>query len=267
MLRFTILLVLVGAVLVPADFAQANGAAAPTAPSIAPLPLDTVVDNLIHKNEERARALRSSEATRIYHLVYRGFPGDREAEMTVHATYESPDTKDFKVISESGSKLILNRVFKKLLESEVEAARPDMRTRLQMNRANYDFAMVGYDAGEGRYVLQITPKSKSKYVYHGKIWVDAADFAITRIEAEPAQNPSFWTKKSEILHDYVKVQGFWLPSRNQSNSDIRLGGHATLTIEYRDYKVKTALDSPPISVSASDQLTWPADASLAGAAP
>ena len=69
------------------------------------------------------------------------------------------------------------------------------------------------------------------------MWVDATDFAVTRIDAEPAQNPSFWTKKSEIHHEYMKVQNFWLPRRNESVSYIRLGGRATLTIEYGNYRV------------------------------
>lgn len=89
-------------------------------------------------------------------------------------------------------------------------------------------------------MLQVSPRSKSKYVYRGKVWVDRTDFAVTRIEVEPAQNPSFWTKKSEIHHEYRKVQGFWLPARNESISYIRLGGRATLTIEYKDYRLTDA---------------------------
>src|SRR5277367_2109611 len=64
----------------------------------APLSLDQVVNNLARKDAERAQALRHYQSTRVYRLSYRGFPGDREAEMTVEATYDSPSTKSFKVI-------------------------------------------------------------------------------------------------------------------------------------------------------------------------
>jgi hypothetical protein len=222
--------------------AAADGSPSPS--SAAPLSLDLVVDNLVRRNAERAQVLRSSVATRIYRLVYHGFPGDREAEMTVRALYTSPSNKEFEIISQTGSKLVLERVFKRLLESEREAAVPEMHDRTLLNRSNYSFELVGYEPSEqgAQYVLQVTPKLKSKYVYRGKIWVDASDFAVTRIEAEPAQNPSFWTKKSEIRHEYIKVQDFWLPARNQSISYIRLGGRATLTIEYKDYKVNGVPD-------------------------
>jgi membrane peptidoglycan carboxypeptidase len=162
--------------------------------------------------------------------------------MTVQATYDRPSAKEFKIVSQSGSKLIVNRVFKKLLESEKEAAQPAMSARTQLNRDNYNFELVGYEPSKtgGQYVLRVDPKSRSKYVYRGQVWVDGTDFAVTRIEGEPAQNPSFWTKKSEIHHEYQKVQAFWLPVKNESVSYIRLGGRATLTIEYKDYSVTDA---------------------------
>jgi len=206
------------------------------------LSADQVVDNLVRRNQERSEALLHSEATRVYRLVYHGFPGDREAEMTVKATYNSPSSKEFKVVSQSGSKLIQDRVFKKLLEGEKEAAQPKINSRSQLNRDNYDFELMGFEPSPagGQYVLRVSPKSRSKYVYRGKVWVDGSDFAVTRIEAEPSQNPSFWTKTNAIHHEYKKVGIFWLPARNESVSYIRLGGRATLTIEYQDYRVVDA---------------------------
>lgn len=240
----TRLFFLLAATVVGAFGAGVDSSSLPPSITTAPLSVDQVVDNLVRKDGERAQALRHYESTRIYRLAYRGFPGDREAEMTVEATYDSPSTKSFKVISQSGSKLIIDRVFKRLLESEKEAVEPGMHARTLLNRDNYDFALIGFvssgvniaDQGS-QYVLAVYPKTKSKYLYRGKVWVDGTDFAVTRIDAEPAQNPSFWTKKSEIRHEYMKVQDFWLPRRNESVSYIRLGGRATLTIEYNHYRV------------------------------
>jgi len=224
-------------------------------PSIttAPLSVEQVVSNLMRKDAERARALRHYESTRVYRLSYRGFPGDRDAEMTVQARYDSPATKIFRVISEKGSKLIADRVFKRLLESEKEAAEPEMHARTLLNRDNYDIALVGFESSSqgNQYVLAVYPKAKTKYVYRGKVWVDATDFAVTRIDAEPAQNPSFWTKKSEIHHEYMKVEGFWLPRRNESVSYIRLGGRATLTIEYSNYHILDSREAGKAKAPAS----------------
>ncbi len=260
----TRLFLLAGAALLLGGFGAGTDPG-PLPPSIttAPLSVEQVVSNLVRKDAERSQALRHYESTRTYRLAYRGFPGSRDAEMTVEATFDSPSTKNFRIISQKGSKLILDRVFKRLLESEKEAAEPEMHARTLLNRNNYDMSLVGFEppaadspGKSGQYVLEVYPKEKSKYVYHGKVWVDATDFAVTRIDAEPAQNPSFWTKKSEIHHQYMKVQNFWLPERNESVSYIRLGGRATLTIEYNNYRVVDSrvtgnAEKPSSSVAAS----------------
>src|SRR5215469_6647859 len=208
----------------------------------APLSVDEVARKLQEKNRERTEALREFQGTRIYRMEYRGFPSDREAEMMVNMSYRFPDKKEFTIVSQSGSNFLINHVFKKLLEGEEEAADQENQRRTAVSLENYDFQMFDYqNAPSGaRYILEVTPKSKNKFLYRGKIWVDAKDFAVTQIEAEPAKNPSFWIKKTEIEHRYVKVDDFWLPAENHSESLIRLGGHATLTIEYKNYKILAA---------------------------
>jgi hypothetical protein len=241
----TRLFFLLAVALVGVSGASADSGPLPPSITTAPLSVDQVVSNLVRKDRERAQALRHYESIRVYRLSYRGFPGDRDAEMTVQATYDSPSTKNFKVISQTGSKLIVDRVFKRLLESEKEAAEPDLHARTLLNRDNYNIALTAFESSDkgSQYVLAVSPKTKSKYLYRGKVWVDGTDFAVTRIDAEPAQNPSFWTKKSEIHHEYMKVQDFWLPRRNESVSYIRLGGRATLTIEYDNYRVIDSRES------------------------
>jgi len=235
----------------------------PLPPSIttAPLSVDQVVNNLVRSDEERARALRHVESTRVYRLSYHGFLGNREAEMTVEATYDSPATKNFKVISQKGPKLIIDRVFKRLLESEKEGIEPEIHARILLNRDNYDFALVGYEppganssGKDAQYVLAVYPKATSKYVYRGKVWVDGTDFAVTCIDAEPAQNPSFWMKKNEVHHEYMKVQGFWLPRHNESVSYMRLGGRATLTIDYNNYRIGASRLSENATKPASSEV-------------
>ncbi len=74
---------------------------------------------------------------------------------------------------------------------------------------------MGSESKDGRncYVLEVTPKRKNKYLYNGKIWVDAKDFAVTHVEARPAVNPSFWISGTDIEHRYEKVGDFWLPQK------------------------------------------------------
>ena len=213
-----------------------------------PLTVDQVVSQLEDRNRERSVALHKFEAVRTYHMEYRGTFGNRDAEMTVRLNYTSPNDKKFDVISQSGTKFILEHIFKRLLQEEHDAATEENRQRTALSSKNYHFSLATFeDSPSGpQYVLNVIPKTDNKYLYRGKIWVDAKEFAVTRIEAEPAKSPSFWIKKSEINHKYQKVDNFWLPAENKTESWIRMGGHALLVIEYQSY---TLTDTAPLEAS------------------
>jgi outer membrane lipoprotein-sorting protein len=215
--------------------------------AIAPLPPEQVIRNLQEHNAQRAAALAGFTGKRTYHLQYRGFGGAREAEMTVSVTYTAPTTKQFTIETEKGSKVLIDRVLKKLLESEKEAAEENQR-QIALSPDNYTFSSPSYEESPegGRYVFTLTPKTENKFLYRGKVWIDARDFAVVRIAAEPARNPSFWVKKTDIAHTYTHQGRFWLPLSNHTESATRFGGHAVLTIEYLDYKVTS---SPTVTVA------------------
>ena len=214
----------------------------PAASPAALLTTEEIVTKMVERNLERAHALGAYQGTRVYHLEYRGFPGSRSAEMIVEMKYRSPGTKDFSVRSEHGSKLIIDRIFKRMLQTEKEALSEENQSRVALNRDNYQFALAGVDRMPTGlyYILSVEPRTDDKLLYRGRIWVDAEDFAVVRIEAAPAKNPSFWTKETKIEQVYGKVGNFWLPVSNRSSSEVRLGGHASFTIDYQDYQITAA---------------------------
>ena len=200
----------------------------------------------MNRNAERAEKLRHVDSIRHYSLDYNGFPA-LSAHMQVKASYSAPGIKEFTVISESGSVLIRKHVFHRLLESEQEAASDDAnREAVALSTANYRFSLLGCEYGGGRrplYVMRVEPLRDNKFLYRGTIWIDSQDFAVSRIEAEPARNPSYWTLHSQIRHWYQKIGEFYLPALNQTTTDMRFGGKAVLTIQYLDYKLSEELAS------------------------
>ena len=219
--------------------AAAQGSNPPAIEPRAALTAEQVVDNLVRKNLERAQALGAYHGTRVYRLEYHGFPSSRSAEMTVDVEYRSPATKEFSIRSEAGSHFVVERVFQRMLESEKEALTEENQARVALNNDNYRFTLSGCEnlpTGLS-YILSVEPRTSNKLLYRGRIWVDAEDFAVVRIDAAPAKNPSFWTKETRIEQVYGKVGNFWLPVSNRSTSAIRLGGHAYFTIDYQDYQI------------------------------
>ncbi len=199
-----------------------------------------IVERLIRANEQRAAALRGYEGKRTYRLTYRGFPSDREAGLEVIAHFEAPERKTFSVVSESGSKMMQSKVLAKLLEGESEAAHAENQRRTALTPENYQFTLLGSrpSAYGGCYLLGVEPRRDNKFLYRGEICVNAVDFAVESISGEPAKNPSFWTRETRIEHRYQKVGQFWLPATNQTTSNVRLGGTATLKIVYSGYEMR-----------------------------
>ena len=216
--------------------------------------IEQVVDNLVAKNAERTAALQRYQSRRFYRLDYTGFPTSLKAEMVVDMVYEAPGTKNFKIVSQSGPKWMIERIFKGLMQAEQEALNSKNRERVALDRRNYEFTGMEFqDAGDGcSYVLTVQPKLPNKLLYRGRVWVNSKDFAVCRIEAEPAKNPSIWIKSIAIHHIYKKLGDFWFPSENESTSTMRVGGRALLSIKYRNYEILAARPLEEIDSRRSD---------------
>ena len=97
------------------------------------------------------------------------------------------------------------------------------------------------EAGPVRaWMLRVTPKVDNKFTYRGKVWVSEDDYAVVRIQGEPAKNPSWWINRASFESIYMRRGDVWLPAKNVSSSHVRIGGEATLTIEYGTYPVVAA---------------------------
>lgn len=196
-----------------------------------------IVHHVRRNDRVRAEKLIRYQSTRHYTVEYEGFPKSLAATMDVEVTFDAASGKSFRIISQSGSRLLYDKVLKRAVESEEEASRKPSETAL--TETNYRFQMLGSDNVNGRpaQILLVDPLAHGRFLYKGKISIDAADYALERIEAQPAKNPSFWITKTEIEEVYAPVEGFWLPQLNRSKSRVRFGGTAVLTIHYGTYRI------------------------------
>jgi hypothetical protein len=206
-------------------------AAAQTHP---PLPTaNDVLAKMMESDAQRQSEMVGYTALRHYSAVNR----KRHADMLVQVTCSREGVKQFDVLSEEGSGSIRKHVFQKLLSEEAESTRRSQRSSTRITPANYDFKVIGQEtlATGPAYVLEASPKTENKYLIRGKIWVDANDYSIVRIEGQPARNPSFWVRSVHFVHTYQKVGPFWFASSTHTTSEIRIFGEAELTIENSGY--------------------------------
>jgi len=192
-----------------------------------------IAERMLRHDAERQSVLHGYTAIRKYTVENKS----RKASMSVRATVLADGSKRFDVLDESGSSAIRKHVFRRMLDEESNASRPGMRGQARIAPNNYELTLTGMDTLNDRpaFVMEATPKSESKYLIAGRIWVDATDFAIVRVEGKPAKNPSFWTHSVQFVHTYAKSGAYWFPTQNHTVSDVRIFGKTHLTIEYSNY--------------------------------
>jgi hypothetical protein len=194
-----------------------------------------VVAKFVERDSARRAAMSGYSVTTRYHLENK----DRRADMVVRWTRQADGVKRYRIISEEGDGAVRSHVFHKLLDAEVEASNVIEQERSRITPANYDFELTGIETVNGReaLVLSITPRTDSKYLTRGRVWIDATDYAVIQIEGSPAHNPSFWTKSVSFTQTFEKNGDFWFVARNHSLTNARMFGLADLTIQYFDYKL------------------------------
>ncbi|MGA8087163.1 MAG: hypothetical protein WCA10_07645 [Terracidiphilus sp.] len=209
----------------------------PNLSSPASMTAPAIVEQMMRHNRIQGEQLKHYQELRHYQVQYKGFSANLVGKMDVSVTFDAATGKSFRIVSQSGSKFLCDKVLKKAVDSEMEAAHDQGATAL--TPANYKFELAGIETVDGRpaYILAVAPVTNSKFLYRGKIWVDEADFAVVKIKAEPAKNPSFWILRPQITFTSTKSGDFWLPESNRSETKVRIGGTAVFTIDYGTYQI------------------------------
>ena len=208
-----------------------------------------VVERMVQRDAQRQIVTQGYAGMRRYVLENDGM--HKHAEMLVRVNGDPDGTKHFEILSEQGWKAAQKHVLHKMLESESQTSAPEGRKKTRLCSDNYEFQMVGLVGGDrSAYAIDVKPKRNDKLLFEGRIWVDTEDYALVRVEGNPAKNPSFWTKHVHFVHNYEKQGGFWFPLSTKSVTDARIFGRTDLTIEYFNYKANATqtADDPAITV-------------------
>lgn len=212
-------------------------ASAASHPSIAGLTGDNLFARLIEANQRREAQLHKYSVPRTYQV--KSASGKVRAESNVVLQYRAPQTKEFRVVAEKGSGIVRSRVFKPLMESEQQTAAGRNKHDSSITPQNYTFKLLGEEDVDGYhcFAVEAIPKRNDTYLFKGKLWIHATDFAIVRITGQPAKSPSFWIKRVDFVRRYQKVGNFWLPLKDESTSQVRIFGTQILTIDYGRYEI------------------------------
>jgi hypothetical protein len=219
------------------------GIAAP----VEPLPPDIdearLFTELLAHNERRNAALVGYIEQRTYAVT--DMTGRVRAQESGQMEYRTPDRKSFATTSESGSGLVRRLALNPLIAGEIEAASGKQHHDSAITPSNYALELLGeQQVGPYRcFVVRATPKRSDKYLFEGKVWIDTEDYAVVRIEGHPAQKLSFWLERVNFVREYQKIDGFWLPQKDETFVQVRMYGKKVLTIEHQNYTLTGARNS------------------------
>ena len=198
---------------------------------------ESVIRGLDRAEMDRETRLTGYSVTERYTLHNGRF--QTAAERTVATVYSKGAGKTYQTLSKSGSSTLQSSVLDKLLLDEAAMSRGDSRQQALITSANYMMKLVGEESLGGRAcdILEIVPRTKSPHLLKGRVWVDAGDQSLVRVEGTPVASASFWAGRPAIVRDYEKVDGFSVAKISHALSESLLLGKTELTIEYTGYAI------------------------------
>ena len=154
----------------------------------------------------------------------------------------------YRVTDEGGSDLIRRRVFRAMLEDEEQIFANGDAARSGFTEINYELTAAAADE-PGLVKLFARPKRRDVTLIDGAVFVTDTDADLVRVEGQLAKNPSFWTRRVQVVKQYARVNGLRVPVRVESTAQVRLAGTSTMTMTY-DYEMINGVSIPPSSTVA-----------------
>ncbi len=216
----------------------AAAAKASDSPAIIPL-----VDASVAHRDDNLMSYTVSE----HYRVYRG--GDHQhpaAEMVVRTLYRKDSGKNFTIVSQSGSHLLLTEVLGRVLDSETLMTQPVNRSRVVLTSLNYEMAVLGSVKVHGVDCVRISivPKTSSPYVFKGPIWVNAKDGDIVMLEGVTAKSASVLTGATQVSRLYEVMDGVPMATHATAEANSWVLGSTTIDIDYTGYEMTLRLTNP-----------------------
>jgi hypothetical protein len=169
------------------------------------------------------RALRHLEATN------KRF--NKHGWMDVRTELSLENHFSFEVLAEGGSSYIRKKVLLPILEGERDIVSRGDATRSSLTTTNYDFA-AEEPTGSGVVRLTVRPLRNEMTLIDGALFVTETDADLVRFEGQLAKNPSFWTRRVDIVRRYGRVAGVRVPLGVESVAQIRIVGRSEMTMTY-----------------------------------
>jgi hypothetical protein len=226
-------------VLPPFPLILADSQPVPTLGPTAELPLMTSDLALVTYQKRAAQQAVDLAAYAAVMTVRAELPdSSQQGEYQLERKFEAPHTLQFKAVHYSGDGFVKNNIITRLLQTEVDHVQKDDPTQTAITADNYKFTYRGLSRINDRtvHVYQVKPHKKRPGLFKGRVYLDAHNGSLVRVEGSVVKSPSFFVKHIDFWQDYTEVQSFTLPSHIHSVAKARIVGRTIVDIVHRDYQ-------------------------------
>jgi hypothetical protein len=175
------------------------------------------------------------------YTLYRNGDTTPAAEETIQTVYTRAVGKEYTPTAQSGSAFLRGAVIDKVLAGEKDVNLAANREGALITSKNYDLQpQPGVVELNGHTCIFVTlkPLRKSPHLFTGKMWIDASDYTVVRLEGTPSQSPSVFAGQTTVARDYIKIDGFSMATHAEARSHTFLFGDTLLKIDYTNYKIQ-----------------------------
>ncbi len=221
-------------------------------------PDDPLVQRFLSRHDDPLTQYRGTRRLEAYNGRFK-----KEAWLLVETELDLERGFTYRIIDQGGSEYILKRVLRPFLENEagLTTARDSARDASSVSTENYRL-QAGATTEPGVTKLLITPRRRHLLLVDGAAFLDdAAD--LLRIEGKLSKNPSFWTKRVDVVRYYGRVGGVRVPVRFESTAQIRMAGMSKMTMTY-DYLM---VNGVPVATESASAYGRPVPARTVSARP
>jgi len=200
---------------------------------------DRIVAGLEATSAREIRLVESFTTSKTFTVMH---DGQTRAEVVAALQFTAPDVKAFAILESRGSEFLRDRVINKMMQTEVELAQRGRRGKVAISPDHYAFGDL-LDDGDA-FVIETVPRRQDEPLFKGRIWITKDGSHLKRIEGEPAENPSFWTRRIHFVSECAPVEGVWLHVRTVARVTMRWFGEYLVRSECGPYQMLLAPDTP-----------------------
>ena len=154
-----------------------------------------------------------------------------EAHLEAWTRLDADGRFHFEVVCSRGSSLIRSHVLVAALEAEQRSRSEGGHHRAAVTSDNYALTLGAARTG-GLREVRLAPRRPSQLLIDGRVLVRSETGDMVRIEGRLSENPSWWTRRVDIVRRYERINGVRVPVEMTSTADVRVAGTSTFAMSY-----------------------------------